>query len=139
MEYRPGENFIYLAIGLVFLGVIIFSLRQETEYLLEHRKKVGQFVLSVLSIFVMIVLSVTMLGNWFIPKEITLLVLLTLSPILLVLSLIILVLRQRNFKEWEKEWRAEQKKLISEIEEIIDAKKRERINEGKAERGEKSE
>ncbi|HEX9743900.1 MAG TPA: hypothetical protein VGB30_00595 [bacterium] len=136
MEYTVTHHIGYTVIGLITMGIILFSIKTETDFLYKYRQYKFQFALSLLSIFVMIVLSLTLLGHWFIPQIVTMFTLMILGPFLLILAPVILWLRARTFRGLERKWRKEQDKLITEIEDIIDEKKRERIMQGKSERGE---
>jgi amino acid transporter len=138
MDDYTYTNHLWLTIiGLVFLVVLVFTLRSELSYLLEFRKQRLQFILSLLSIFLTIVLSLTCLLHWMISPFTVFATLLILGPLVLVIALLILLLRTRTVAALARSRMEEQKKLIVEVQEIIDEKKRERIREGKRARGEK--
>lgn len=130
-------NHLWLTIiGLVFLVVLVFTIRLELSYLLEFRKQRLQFILSLLSIFLTILLTLTCLLHWMISPVTVFSTLLILAPLVLVLALCILLLRTRTVAALARSRMEEQKKLVMEVQDIIDEKKRERIREGKRARGE---
>lgn len=134
--YTSAQHVVYTLIGLLTFGVIIFTMKSETEFLTRTKQNWLQLVLSIISIFSMLLLTLTLLGHWFIPHVYTFLNLIILGPLLLMLAPVILLLRSRSFKELQKRRLEEQKRLISEVEEILDEKKRESIQKGKIDRGE---
>ena len=138
MDDYTYTNHLWLTIiGLVFLVVLVFTLRSEMSYLLEFRKQRLQFILSLLSIFLTIVLSLTCLMHQWISPFTVFAILLILAPLVLVIALFILLLRTRTVAALAKARMEEQKKLVIEVQEMIDEKKRERIRDGKRARGEK--
>jgi sensor histidine kinase YesM len=103
---------------------------------MEHRRYKVQFVLSMVSIFITLVLSLICLFHWILSPVSVFTTLMFLGPLLLVLAFLILLLRARMITDLAKSRMAEHRKLVIEVQELIDEKKRERIREGKRSRGE---
>jgi len=123
--------------GLIMLAVIVITIRSELSFLSESKTQKLQLVLSVLSLVVLTYLTLTWLLHWNLPPVYVVTTTMLLVPILLVLAPIILWLRSRSFRKLASERRQEQEKLIREVQELLDEKKREKIRQGKVKRGEK--
>ena len=93
-------------------------------------------MLSLISMSIMVILTVTLLFHWSLPPVYEMLVLLILSPMLLILSPWILYLRAKSFRGIQKKKLEEQKRLVMEVQEMVDEQKRRHIREGKIARGE---
>jgi len=133
----PGPAHVFLTVfGLLLLVVIVFTLRAETGFLIHYRKHRLQVVLSLISIFVMALLTLTCLFHWSLPPLATLMTVTTSVLVLLVLAPLILILRTRTFAGLAKDRREERRRLIKEVLDMIDEKKREKIRKGKIARGE---
>jgi len=136
-----GRNEVILhvsltGVGLVLLAVLVLSLRAELTSLSENKHHRTQVILSVISMGALIYLTLTLLFNWSLSKETVLWTILVVMPVLLILAPIILILRARSFRGLVRKRIDEQRKLIREVEELMDERKRERIREGKISRGE---
>jgi len=136
MEYTVGQHFYLTIVGILLLIVLVFTLRYELSFLSQNRHQRLQFALSMASMFVMILLIMTCLFHWIVRPEYSFIVLMSLLPLLLILAPIILYFRAKSFGKLAKERLEEQRKLILEVQELIDEKKREKIKEGKIARGE---
>jgi len=123
--------------GLIMLAVIGVTIRAELYFLSESKGQKLQLVLSVLSLLVLTYLTLTWLLHWNLPPIYVVTTTMLLVPILLVLAPIILWLRSRSFKKLAFERKHEHEKLIREVQDLLDEKKREKIRQGKVERGEK--
>ncbi len=137
MSYNYETSLALVVIGLVFLVILVFTLRSEISYLSDHRRHRVQLVLSLVSIFVTFLLSLTCLLHCWISPIITFTTLLILGPALLILAPIILFIRARTFTGLIESGLEERRKLIREVKDIIDEKKRQKILDGKIARGEK--
>lgn len=137
-EYTAQAHWTLTIIGLILLIVIIFTLRAETSFLAISKKQRFQYVLSLISIFIMSILTIALLFHWSLPPLTTFVILIVLAPLLLILSPVILYLRAKSFKNLSRERLEEQKRLIIEVQEMIDAKKRQDIKDGKIARGEET-
>lgn len=135
-EYNASMHVFLTILGLVLLVVIIFTLRAETGFLIQHRKQRIQLALSIVSIAVMVFLTLTCLLHWVLSPITTLLTLMTAVLVLLILAPTILYLRAREFAGLARDRREERRRLIGEVIEMIDEKKREKIREEKRKRGE---
>ncbi|HDS31011.1 MAG TPA: hypothetical protein ENN67_08215 [Firmicutes bacterium] len=136
MEYTYSTHFALTIIGLIFLFLLIFTMRNEVSYLSEHKKYRFQYALSMVSILITLVLALTCLFHWALAPIFVFLALTILGPLLLMLAFLILILRARMIKDLTKDRMEEHKKLVIEVQEMIDEKKRERIRKGKISRGE---
>jgi uncharacterized membrane protein len=138
-EYTAFAHMFLTILGLVLLVVIVFTLRAETGFLVQHREHRVQFVLSVISMCVMVFLTLTCLFHWVLSPVTTLLTVMTSVLVLLILAPTILLLRARAFVGLAKDRREERRRLIDEVLDMIDEKKRQKIRDGKRKRGEELE
>jgi hypothetical protein len=136
MAYNYTTHFYLTVVGVVLLIVLVFSLRSEIAFLSQHKNLRLQLFLSMLSIFVMLLLTLVTLFHWLLSPIYEFTAILALFPILLILAPLILWLRAKSFTALAKDRLEEQKRLIREVQELIDERKREKIKEGKASRGE---
>jgi hypothetical protein len=136
MDYTYGSHLYLSIVGVILLIVVVFTLRSEVTFLAQNRSLRFQFVLSLLSLFVLILVTMTCLFHWFIRPEFTFIVIMALLPVLLILAPLILYLRAKSFAKLSKVRYEEQRQLIREVQEMIDEKKRQKIKEGKISRGE---
>ncbi len=135
-EYTATSHLTLTVMGFILFAVIIFTVRAELAFLKQSRQMRGQFVLSILSIAIMTYLTLVLLFHWSISPFTVFVTVMLLVPLLLILAPIILYLRARSFKVLMIERREDQKKLIHEVQEMLDDKKRGKIVQGKLERGE---
>jgi hypothetical protein len=136
-DYTAQTHWALTIIGLILLVVIIFTVRSEAAFLAVSKKERFQFVLSILSMAIMTLLTVILLFHWTLPPAYVYIALMAFAPLLLILSPLILYLRSKSFRKLNQSRMDEQKRLIMEVQEMIDAKKRQDIREGKISRGEK--
>lgn len=135
MHYTPTINFFLTAFGVVLALVLYFTLNSEISYLAQNKKHRLQFVLSMISLGVMFLVMLTALLHWFVRADFAYTVIMLALPILLILAASILWLRAKAFRSLARERMEEQRKLIREIVDLIDEKKKEKIKEGKQARG----
>lgn len=140
---NPSEytylNHLYLTIvGIVLLVILLFTLRAEMTFLAQSKEHRLQFVLSLLSLFIMFLLTLTTLFHWVVRPVTAFTLIMALLPLLLILAPLILLLRARAFARLAKSRMEEQKALMREVQDLIDEKKREKIRAAKLARGEKT-
>ncbi|MCX6645523.1 MAG: hypothetical protein NTY09_04075 [bacterium] len=138
-EYTAQAHWTLTIIGLILLIVIVFTVRSEAAFLAVSKNDRLQYVLSFISMVIMILLTVILLFHWTFSPIYAYIALLAFAPLLLILSPLILYLRSKSFRLLNKIRMEEQKRLIMEVQEMIDAKKRHDIREGKISRGEQVE
>lgn len=126
MQYTYWSHLYLTAVGLLLLVILVFTLRSEMSFLAGHRKGRMQFFLSLVSIFVILALTVICLFHWMVHPVFTFTAILLLFPVLLVLAPVILLLRAKEFAELAKTRREEQNRLIREVQELIEEKKRQK-------------
>ena len=136
MVYSYWNHFYLTLVGIVLLTVLVFTLRSEMAFLSQHRSLRLQLALSLISIFVLLLLTMISLFHWLLSPIFALTALLALLPVLLILAPLILILRARAFAALAKSRLEEQRKLVREVMDLIDQKKLEKIKEGKVARGE---
>ena len=139
MQYTGWSHLYLTIVGAVLLIVLLFTMRPEISYLLQHREQRLQFVLSLTSVFIMLILTMVTLFHWILDATVTFVIIMALFPLLLILAPMVLGLRAKSFASLTKSRIEEQRKLIREVQDLIDEKKRERIKEGKVARGEELE
>jgi membrane-associated HD superfamily phosphohydrolase len=137
-EYTPQIHWFLTIFGLALLVVITITFRLETSFLVISKKHRLQFILSLLSMIILGLLSLISLFHWSIPPLFTFTALMILAPLLLILAPAILYLRAKSIRQLHKDRLDEQKRLIMEVQDLIDQKKRESIREGKISRGEEA-
>ena len=137
MGYSLSIHLSLTVLGLVLLVVLVFTLRSEMNYLIHNRSQRLQFAFSILSIFVSFLLTLTCLFHWILSPFFTFVVVTVSSVLLFIFGSSVLLLRANAFKKLPKERIEEQRKLIYEVQDIIDEKKRRKIEEQKIKRGEK--
>lgn len=135
-EYTPQIHWFLTIFGLILLVVIAFTFRLETSFLVISKKHRLQFILSLLSMIILSLVSLISLLHWSIPPYFTFTALIILAPLLLILGPVILYLRSKSLRQLHKDRLEEQKRLIIEVQDMVDQKKRESIREGKISRGE---
>lgn len=135
-EYTAKAHWTLTIIGLILLVILLFTMRSEVTFLRQHRRLKGQMVLSLMSLAIMIFLTLVLLFHWSIDPFYTFTAVMLLTPLLLILAPLILYLRARAFKHLSRERMEEKKKLIREVQEMLDEQKRQKIREGKIARGE---
>jgi hypothetical protein len=136
MEYTYSSHLYLVIVGILLLIILLFSLRSEIVFLHQHRKYKLQFYLSLMSIFVMLLLTMLTIFHWFISPIFEFTAILILFPLLLIIAPLILWLRAKAFAGFAKDRMEEQRKLIMEIQDLIDEKKRQKIKDAKLARGE---
>lgn len=135
-EYSNLNHLYMTILGIVLLLVLLLTIRSEMQFLSQNRELRFQSALSMISIFVMIMLCLTALFHWFLDPVIAFTIIMLLLPILLILAPVILYLRAKSFTKLARERMEEHRKLIREVQDLIDERKREKIKEGKKARGE---
>lgn len=135
-EYTPQIHWFLTIFGLVLLVVITITFRLETSFLVISKKHRLQFILSLVSMIILGLLSLISLLHWSIPPYFTFTALIILAPLLLISGPVILYLRSKALRRLHKDRLDEQKRLIIEVQDMVDQKKRESIREGKISRGE---
>jgi hypothetical protein len=136
MVYTVQSHIFLTIFGVVLLLVLLLTIKSEMTFLVQNKKLKLQLVLSIISMSVLFLVTMTTLLHWFVSPIFTYTVLLGLLPILLILAPVILWLRARAFSGLARERLDEQRRLVREVMEIVDEKKREKIKEAKQSRGE---
>jgi len=134
--YTLSQHWTYMIMGLILLGVIGITIRAELNFLQYSKGQKVQMVLSVSSLIILIFLTAFWLLHWFLSPVFIVTITMLLVPLLLILAPLILLIRSRSFKHLNEMRRKEKEHLLLEVRELMDEKKREKIRQGKIERGE---
>jgi len=139
MEYTASQHWIFTILGFLMLLILVFTLRLETTYLMQSRSQVAQLVMSLISIFIMFFLTLVLLFHWFLNPLFVVTSVMALTPLLLILAGLVMYFRFRKVRDLWMERINERHQLVSEVERMVDEKKREKIRQDKIERGEQVE
>jgi uncharacterized membrane protein len=135
-EYSVKAHWTLTIIGLLLLIILVFTLRSEISFLRQYRRHKAQMILSLISMAIMIFLTLVLLFHWSLSPFYAFTAIMFLTPLLLILAPLILWLRARAFRSLTKSRIEEKKRLIREVQEMLDEQKRQKIREGKIARGE---
>jgi ABC-type transport system involved in cytochrome bd biosynthesis fused ATPase/permease subunit len=117
--------FYIIAVFIMLTG--LFSLRYEISFLLNNRIGIFGWAISILNLLLVCALVVVLLVHRYMNEIYALFVIVSLLILLLIVSSIQLISRQRLFRAMRKKLIDQKTDLIRDVYDLIDEKKREKI------------